>query len=124
MSLPKAARYLLPVLALAGCSQSQADPQDDGEPVYCSFAGQNDFKPDCRLERTVIDGAQVLVVRHPDGAFRRLQISKDGGHLEAADGADHSQSALKGDRYEVIIGGDRYVIPAKAGAAGADAKAR
>ncbi|MDE2435413.1 MAG: hypothetical protein KGM49_04040 [Sphingomonadales bacterium] len=104
---------------LAACSAPQTDAQDDGEPVYCSFAGRAEFKPDCRLERAVVDGAQVLIIRHPDGEFHRLQVNADGQHLEAVDGADHTQSALKGDRYEVILGGDRYVIPVKA-----DAKAK
>ena len=62
------------------------------------------------------DGVQVIVVRLPDGGFRRLEVSKDGQNLNAADGADRSQSALKGDRFEVILGQDRFVIPAKADA--------
>lgn len=107
------ARGLIPVLLLAACSQTPADA-DDGEPIYCALDGASQFKPDCRLERTVIDDQPVFVVRHPDGGFRRLLASKDGQHLEAADGADASQSARKGDRYEVILGDDKYVIPVAA----------
>ena len=59
-------------------------------------------------------GAQVIVVRLPDGGFHRFEVSKDGQNLEAADGADQSQSALKGDRFEVILEQDRFVFPAKA----------
>ena len=43
-------------------------------------------------------------------------LRPDGQNLLAADGADQTQSALKGDRFEVILGPDRYVIPAKADA--------
>ncbi|MFM5885807.1 MAG: hypothetical protein ACKOQ3_10895 [Novosphingobium sp.] len=101
------------VLLLAGCAQSSADA-DDGEAIFCALGGSREFKPDCRLERTAIDAQPVFVVRHPDGGFRRLAVSKDGQHLDAVDGADASQSALKGDRWEVILGGDKYVIPVAA----------
>ena len=115
LSLSKPPRIVLSIIALtvAACTQSQADA-DDGEAIYCALGGTSVFKPDCRLERTTIDAQAVYVVRHPDGAFRRLQASVDGQHLEAADGADASQSALKGDRWEIILGGDKYVIPVKA----------
>lgn len=55
-------------------------------------------------------------MRHPDGKFRRLVASADSQNLLAADGADQSQSALKGDRWEVILDDDRYVVPVKADA--------
>lgn len=115
LSLSKPARCLLLAIAfgLTACAQSHADA-DDGEPVMCALGGAGEFKPACRLERTTIDAQQVLVVRHPDGGFRRLTISADGQHLDAADGADRSQSARKGDRFEVILGSDRYVIPVAA----------
>ena len=105
---------LLAVLALAACGQGDGAEPPAGEAILCSLGGAKDFKPHCQLERSVIEGAQVLIVRHPDGAFRRMQVSPDGQNLLAADGADETQSALKGDRYEVILGPDRYVIPAKA----------
>ena len=104
--------FLLPLLA--GCAQSSEEVP--GEAITCALAGSHEFRPDCRLERTEIDGKAVFVVRHPDGAFRRLEVSADGQNLLAADGAFESQSALKGDRYEVILGDDRYVIPVKANA--------
>lgn len=106
---------------IAGCAQGAE--QQDGEPIYCALGGAKDFKPVCRLERTTIDRQAVLVVRHPDGGFRRLTISADGQHLDALDGAEAGQSALKGDRFEVILGGEKYVIPVAAPAA-SDAAAR
>ncbi|MDP3905642.1 hypothetical protein [Novosphingobium sp.] len=102
---------------LAACGQGDQAAAPAGEAIQCSLGGAKDFTPHCQLERSVIEGAQVFIVRHPDGAFRRMQVSPDGQNLLAADGADETQSALKGDRYEVILGLDRYVIPAGTNAA-------
>lgn len=115
LSVSKPARCLVPLFLLAACSQSAPDA-DDGEPIYCALGGASAFTDTCRLERTTIDARPLLVVRHPDGGFRRLQVSPDGQHLDAVDGADTAQSALKEGRYEVILGGDKYVIPVKADA--------
>ena len=103
----------LPLL-LAACQQTGAGAEQDGEPIYCALAGAKEFKTDCRLERVMLDGRQTFVIRHPDGAFHRLEASADGQNLLAADGADVTQSARKGDRYEVILGQDRYVVPVQA----------
>ena len=100
-------------LLLAACS-SQPPAVAAGETIACALSGSQQFKPDCTAERSMADGAQVIVVRLPDGGFHRLEVSKDGQNLNAADGADQSQSALKGDRYEVILGQNRFVIPAHA----------
>ena len=104
-----------PTLVLAACSPT-APAVPAGETIACALAGSQQFKPDCTAERSVADGVQVIVVRLPDGGFHRFAVSKDGQNLNAADGADQSQSALKGDRFEVILGQDRFVIPAKANA--------
>ena len=108
-------RLICATLPLAGCS-SQAPDVAAGETIACALSGSQQFKPVCTAERSMADGAQVIVVRLPDGGFHRLAVSKDGQNLNAADGADQSQSALKGDRFEVILGQDRFVIPAKADA--------
>ena len=105
------------VLALAACSGAD-EAELTGEPVLCALAGAQQFTRSCQVERVIADGERVIVVRHLDGGFRRLKVSPDGQNLLAADGADQSQSARKGDRYEVILGGDRYVIPVQPDAAG------
>ena len=102
------------VLLLAACSKDGVAKPAEGETIACALAGSLQFKPDCTIERSAGEGAQVIVVRLPDGAFHRFEVSKDGQQLLAADGADHSQSALKGERFEVILGPDRFVIPAHA----------
>ncbi len=103
----------IPVLCLALIGCAQADTAAPGELVQCALGGSQLFKSECRIERAAVDGDQVIVVRHPDGAFHRLQVSDDGQKLVSADGFEQAQSALKGDRFEVILGQDRYVIPAK-----------
>ncbi len=104
----------LGLLLLASCGQ--AAPEEPKERIACAVGGAAEFTEDCGLERAVVEGAQVLVVRHPDGGFRRLEVSQDGQNLGAADGAEVSRSARKGDRWEVILGEHRYVIPVKADA--------
>ena len=103
-------------LLLAACSSGGTASPSGGETIACALGGSLKFKPDCTAERSLTDGAQVIVVRLPGGGFHRLEVSKDGQHLTAADGADQAQSALKGHRFEVILGQDRFVIPAKADA--------
>ena len=102
------------VLLLAACSKGGVTKAANGETIACALGGSQQFKPDCTVERSTADGTQVIVVRLPDGGFHRLEVSKDGQNLNAADGADQSQSALKGDRFEVILGANRFVIPAHA----------
>ena len=114
LSLSKAARCLGLTLLLAACSKGGDAQLAQGETIACALGGTQQFKPDCTIERSTADGAQVIVVRLPEGGFHRFEVSKDGQQLLAADGADPSQSALKGDRFEVILGQDRFVIPAHA----------
>ena len=103
-------------LLLAACSPGTGNKAaaQEGETIACALGGTQQFKPDCTVERSMAEGAQVIVVRLPEGGFHRLEVSKDGQELLAADGADQSTSALKGDRFEVILGQDRFVIPAHA----------
>jgi hypothetical protein len=105
----KRAAALIMLAGLTACSQDA--PEEAGELISCAIDGSREFKRWCGLERTVFEGRKGFVVRHPNGAFRRLEVSADGQNLLAADGADQTQSALKRGRYEVILGPDRYVIP-------------
>jgi hypothetical protein len=84
------------------------------EKIWCALGGASEFKQDCTVERGKDGDSTTFVIRHPDGGFHRLEASKDGEQLLAADGADATQSALKQDRYEVILGDNRYVIPLNA----------
>lgn len=105
------------VLLLGACSKGGVPANaEQGESIACALGGSLQFKPDCTAERSSENGVQAIVVRLPDGGFRRFEVSKDGQQLLAADGADQTKSALKGDRFEVILGQDRFVIPAQASA--------
>ena len=108
---------LASLLLLASCGQSgEGVPDEAQERIACALEGSQQFTENCGLERAMVEGTQVLVVRHPNGGFRRLEVSKDGQTLSAADGAEVAQSARKDDRWEVILGEHRYVIPVKADA--------
>jgi hypothetical protein len=116
---------LIPVLlALAACS-SERDGQAPGaaassaseaaraeERIDCALAGAEAFTRDCVVERAPQDGVLYLVVRHPDGAFRRFQVLKDGRGIAAADGAKEAETRLDRAFLEVTVGNDRYRFPA------------
>lgn len=55
----------------------------------------------------------MLTVRHPDGAFHRLLVTKDGRGVIAADGAETAVvTIIANGEIEVALGGDRYRLPA------------
>ena len=107
--------------ALAACTGESAEttasvPEagiDDGR-LDCALAGSDLFKRNCALERIESDGRQELVIRHPDGGFRRFALVSDGRGLVTADGAETAQIALADNgRIIVSVGDDRYRLPAK-----------
>jgi hypothetical protein len=99
------------LLCLAGCSASApAGGQDDT--IDCALASAANFSHDCTVERTRQDGAELLVVHHPDGGFRRFKLLDHGKSLTAADGAQALAVARTADRVDVAIDGDRYRFPA------------
>ena len=65
------------------------------------------------VERSDSPGGLVLTIRHPDGAFRRLRVTKDGRGVVAADGAEPAAVRIIGaDRIAVTVAGERYELPA------------
>lgn len=85
----------------------------DGK-IECALAGSNDFTRNCSTEK--IDGqeGQVLVIRHPDGGFRRFNILTDGRGLAPAQGFDETKISIMADgMIEVSSGDDRYRLPAQ-----------
>ncbi len=107
---------LRPVIAallaglVAACSGGDAAPVPEGESLACALGGAGDFAEDCVLERVHEGGADVLVIHHPDGGFRRLIVLPSGG-LIAADGADQAQVSEEQGNLVVSLGQDRYRIP-------------
>lgn len=120
-------RWLAGALALAGCSGGQGDeqtaaantpsaPQNPGLAIDCALSGASDFTRDCTVEQSASDGGAILTVRHPDGGFRRLQVTQDGRGVAAADGSVSAQVRVAGDhQIEVQLGNDRYRLPATVG---------
>jgi hypothetical protein len=94
----------------------------DGK-IECALAGRTDFNRDCSTERVTGAEGQLLIIRNPDGGFRRFTILGGGKGLEPADGFDDSFriKLINDDMIEVRSGDDIYRLPA-AIKSGADAK--
>jgi hypothetical protein len=124
---------LTPLIVLAACSggetqgttlaeiekQAASRAAEAGQ-ANCAVNGATEFTPSCTIERAASDNGLVLTLRHREGGFRRLLVTKDGRGVVAADGAEVAvvKPVNKG-LIEVTLGGDRYQLPAtvKGGAA-------
>lgn len=103
------------LMALAACKPApEASPEsvEDDSRIACAVDGVDVFSQSCSVERSQQDGTLYLIVRHPDGAFRRFEVLKDGRGIAAADGAAQAEVALTGDMLDVTVGADRYRFPA------------
>jgi len=112
-----AAAFAPALLLLAACSGAEAPGETaggaaaPGDRIDCSVAVAADYERSCTIEAA--DGAdgRLLIVRKPDGGFRRLIVTADG--VVAADGAEQATATILSDgRIEVEIGGDRFRLPA------------
>lgn len=127
MSMPifKTALPLLMVVGLSACSgdaegdlknaESEADEAAalDGK-VECALAGSVAFERTCTTEQIAGAEGTILVIRHPDGGFRRFDILTDGRGLAPADGFDETKISLLSDgMIEVSSGDDKYRLPAQ-----------
>ena len=102
----------LALLALAACSEeAPGDPQPAVTPIDCALAGSTEFTPDCTMERDTREEQALLIVRHPDGGFHRLELGVEGRGIVAADGADMAVVAQGQGMVEVSVGPDRYRLP-------------
>ncbi len=101
------------LLLVAGCSDGEtangaAAPDDR---IDCRVGAAADFERSCTMEAA--DGGR-LIVRKPDGGFRRL-LRRTSDGFAAADGAEAAHvTRLRDGRFEVEIGGDRFRLPAPA----------
>jgi hypothetical protein len=101
-------------LGLAGCSSGSAPTQAAGaEHIACALAGAQQFTPDCAVERLAKaqDGDDVVLVRHPDGGFRRFVLIDGGTRIATADGVAEVQAVTVGPDLEVTVEQDRYRFP-------------
>ena len=93
---------------------SESVAQGTGTPTEApveQIACGADLTARCTVERTAIDGGEMLTLRDADGGFRRLRIGADGG-IAAADGAEPAAIVARGATgTEVAIGDMRYRLP-------------
>ena len=94
----------------AGAAPTQAAAEDST--IECALHGADAFTRACSVERVHAGDGLQLVVRHPDGGFRRFDVLTDGKGLATADGAQLARVALQGGGIEVTVGADRYRFPA------------
>ena len=110
------------LLALAACGEAKTDPVTpapvlDDSRVPCA-RGDAPLARTCTVERERRDDGLVLTVRHGDGGFRRLLVTRDGRGVVAADGAEPARVTIVDPRtIEVALGDDRYRLPATVGSA-------
>jgi len=81
--------------------------------IACATDGSRQWERACTVERRQGADGPILVLRGPDGGFRRLAITSDGRGVVAADGAEPAIVTPAGEGLiEVAIGNDRYRLPA------------
>ena len=81
--------------------------------VDCAPAGAAGFTHVCTVEHRDSAQGRLLVLRAPDGGFRRLLVTSDGSGVAEADGAEPAKvTILSSSLIEVAIGNDRYRLPA------------
>ena len=78
-----------------------------GTTVSCALNGAVTYANTCTLERVSVGGVPTLVIRHPNGAFRRFEVVA-GPSLAEADGAQRAVVLRSGSLIEVTLGADRY----------------
>lgn len=104
------------LIALSSCGEgdgNQAAQASAANRIECALAGSKSFERVCTTEVVPGEKQQMLVVRHPDGGFRRFNILTDGRGLEPADGFDETTiKIIGGGMIEVISADDSYHLPA------------
>ena len=108
---------------LAKVEQEQREEAVEDGLVACATGGETVLRRACSVDRVNDDSGLILIVRHPDGGFRRLRVTDDGRGVVAADGAEAAQVAIvdKGE-IEVRLAGDVYRLPATVEAGGTPAR--
>jgi hypothetical protein len=94
-------------------AQQAKDAAAEGK-IECALAGSTSFSRNCTTERISGAEGQLLVIRNPDGGFRRFKILTDGRGLAPADGLDPDfKLTVQGNgMIEVRSADDIYRLPA------------
>jgi hypothetical protein len=95
-------------------AQQASDAAAEGK-IECALAGSTNFERNCTVERIAGPEGQMLVIRHPDGGFRRFNILTDGRGVAEADGTqpNFKVTPINADFAEIRSGDDIYRIPAR-----------
>ncbi|MFU7528343.1 hypothetical protein [Qipengyuania sp. ASV99] len=98
--------------ALTACGSGES-PAPEGAAVDCAIGPGSEYAEVCTLERV---SAELFVIHHPDGGFRRFRIGSDpAARIAVADGAqpvvNETLNEAKGT-LEFSLGVDRYRIRA------------
>ena len=113
---PCRGRIVVALALLSACNSKPSDPfagASDADRIECRIGAASDFDRACVVERTIGPDGLILTIRHPDGGFRRLLVTKDGRGVVAADGAEPATVSVEGgDGILVAVGGDTYRLPA------------
>ncbi|MBP8232444.1 MAG: hypothetical protein KAY22_09075 [Rhizorhabdus sp.] len=100
--------------AMAGCSGGSDKLPPGTTRVECRPVGGAPLEAACTIERMKSEDGTVLVVRSPDGGFRRLLLVRDGRGVVAADGAEPVVVGPAGPSHiSVTVGGMQYRLPAR-----------
>lgn len=82
--------------------------------IPCALNEDASFGLTCTIDRQQTQDGLVLTIRHPDGGFHRLRVTRDGRGVIAADGAREAVvSVIDKDAIEVSIDNARYRLPAR-----------
>lgn len=111
------AATLVACLLLVSCGEGGSDQpagSAEAERIECALAGAQAFQRSCTTETMPGEKGKMLVIRHPDGGFRRFNILTDGRGLAPADGFDETNiRILGGGMIELASGDDIYRLPAE-----------
>jgi hypothetical protein len=127
MSMPTSRIFVVLVMlgTLACCSNNSDDGLANAEKsasqeaalngkIECALAGSTKFERICSTDRISGADGQILVIRHPDGGFRRFNILTDGRGLSPAQGFDETKISILADgMIELKSGDDLYRLPAQ-----------
>lgn len=104
---------LLAALAVSSCGETAETSSTPA--IECALNGAADFAADCTMERAEDDGTNILIVRHPDGAFRRFELGVPGEGITTADGMQAAEVSRGDGMVELRVGSDRYRLPVNEG---------
>ncbi len=63
------------------------------------------------MERQTRETSSLLIVRHPDGGFRRFELGVAGRGIITADGVEQATVDQGDGIVELSVGADRYRLP-------------